>query len=96
MSIFHFQILFLGLWNKSLHKYGRVGVVPFTRSSLARALPTPAGWQGAGMFQWKGGGVRRVSSLGSLALTSETSEENQIEWHLEKSILRLNRGWHFG
>lgn len=31
------------------------------------------------MFQWKGGVVRRVSWLGSLALVSETSEENQTE-----------------
>lgn len=37
---------------------------------------------GSRMFRGKEGEVRRVFSLGSLALTSERAEENQTEWHL--------------
>lgn len=60
MSIFHFQILLLGLWSQSLHKHGRVGrEMPFRGRSLLRALPYAAGWEGTGVFQWQGRGVKR-------------------------------------
>lgn len=69
--------------------------MPFKGSSLAGPLHSPAGWQGAGMFQRKRGVVRRVSWLRFLALVSEISEENQTEGLLGKSILRLKRSWQF-